>query len=125
MELSPLNFLDTYSVDGHSIQYSNFIEIAQGGPEVGTLSIDRKVVGAKGDYFGGPPFFHQGKMFVPRLKKALFGRHFKICVIDLKKLSIKEVGDKEELVLISKADDNTVYFYEDTPNTKLKSIRWN
>ncbi|HJW29485.1 MAG TPA: hypothetical protein VJ508_09545 [Saprospiraceae bacterium] len=125
MEIFPTNFVDTYEVEGHTIKYSNFIEIAQGGPEVATLTVDGKTIGVKGDYFGGPPVFHQSKMFVPRLNKALLGRYFKICVIDLKNLSMQEVGSKEDLVLISKADDTSVYFYEDTPNTKLKSIRWN
>jgi hypothetical protein len=125
MEIYPTNFLDTYSVDGHVIKYFNFTEIAQGGPEVGTLTIDGKGVGVKGDYFGGPPFFYQGKMFVPRLKKAMLGRYFKICVINLSDRSMKEVGDKEELVLISKVDETLVYFFSDNPNTKFKSIRWN
>jgi hypothetical protein len=125
MEIFPTNFLDTYTVEGHTIKYSNFVEIAQGGPEVGTLSIDGKVLGVKGDYFGGPPSFHQGKMFVPRLNKALLGRYFKICVINLRDRSMKEIGDKEELVLISKVDETSVYFFRENPNTKLKSIRWN
>lgn len=124
MEIYPINFLDSYSVDGHSIKYSNFIEIAQGGPEVGTLTIDGKAIGDKEDYFGGPPFFYQGKMFVPRLKKAFLGRYFKISIIDLIDLSMKEIGDKEDLVLINKVDDTTVHFFEDTPNTKIKSVRW-
>jgi len=125
MEIFAINFLDTYTEEGYTIKYSNFIEIAQGGPEVGTLTIDGKTVGVKGDYFGGPPFFHQGKMFVPILKKAVLGRHFKICVINLSDRSIKEIGDKEELALISKVDETLVYFFRENPNTKLKSIRWN
>jgi|ERR1041385_2904382 hypothetical protein len=123
MEILPTDFLDTYEVEGHTVKYTNFIEIVQGGPEVATLSIDGKSIGAK-DYFGGPPFFHQGKMFVPRLKKALLGRYFKTCVIDLKNLSMKEIGDKEDLVLISKVDETSVYFFRENPNTKLKSVRW-
>lgn len=124
MEIYPVNFLDTYSVDGHAIKYSNFIEIAQGGPEVGVLSIDDKTLGTKEDYFGGPPVFYKNYMFVPRLKKSFLARHFKLCVIDLNDRSIKEIGDKEELILLSKVDESSVYFFEDNPNTKLKSIRW-
>ncbi len=125
MEIFPLNFLDTYEVGGHSIKYSNFIELGQGGAEAATLTIDDKTVGEKGDYFAGPPFFFQGKMFVPQLKKSLLGRHFKICVINLSDRSMKEIGDKEELVLISKVDETSVYFFRENPNMKLKSIRWN
>lgn len=125
MEIFPINFLDSYEIDGHSIRYSDFIEISQGGPEVGTAAIDGKPVGGKGDYFGGPPFLHQGKMFVPRLIRALPGRYFKTCVINLSGRSIKEIGGKEELVLISKVDDSSVYFFRSNPNTKLEVVRWN
>lgn len=125
METFSTNFLDIYPVNGHSIKYSGFIEIAQGGPEVAKLTINGKSIGEKEDYFGGPPFFYQDKMFVPKLIKSLLGRHFKICVINLSDLSLKEIGYKEELILISKVDNTTVYFFENTPNTKLKSIRWN
>jgi len=125
MEIFATNFLDTYSVNGHSIKYSNFIEIAQGGPEVGALAIDGKTIGVKGDYFGGPPAFFKDYIFVPRLNKALLRRYFKICVINLSDRSIKEIGDKEELALISKVDETSVYFFRENPNVKLKSIRWN
>lgn len=123
MEIYATNFLDTYSVDGHTIKYSNFIEIAQGGPEVGILSIDDNVLG-EGDHFGGPPVFYKHYMFVPRLKKSFIGRHFKLCVINLNDLSTKEIGGKEDLILLSQVDDSTVYFFEDNPNATLKSIHW-
>ena len=125
MEIFPINFLESYEAEGRTIKYSSFVEIAQGGPEVGKITIDGKEVGSKGDYFGGPPLFHRGKMFVPRLKKAFLRRHFKICMIDLTNLSMEEIGEQADLVLISKVDDTSVYFYEDTPNTKLKTVRWN
>jgi hypothetical protein len=125
MEIYPIDFVDKYSVESHTIEYTGIIEIAQGGPEVGTLTIDGKPVGVKGDYFGGPPAFFKDYMFVPRLNKALLGRYFKICVINLSDQSIKEIGDKEELALISKVDETSVYFFRENPNTKLKSVRWN
>src|SRR4051812_19113807 len=120
MEIFATNFLDTYSVNGHLIKYSNFIEIAQGGPEVGTLAIDGKTIGVNGVYFGGPPAFFNDYMFVPRLNKALLGRYYKICVINLSDRSIKEIGDKEELALISKVDETSVYFFRENPNVNLK-----
>ena len=64
-------------------------------------------------------------MFVPRLNKALLGRDFKLCVINLNDRSMKEIGNKEKLMLISKVDETLVYFFTENPNTKLKSIRWN
>jgi hypothetical protein len=76
------------------------------------------------DYFGGPPVFHKNYMFVPRLKKSFFLRYLKLCMINLSDHSMQEIGVKEDLILLSKVDDNTVYFFEDSPNKKLKSIRW-
>jgi hypothetical protein len=124
MEIFGTNFLDTYSINGHTIKYSDFIEIAQGGPEVGILSIDGKALVGKGVYFGGPPVFYKNHMFLPRLKKSFLARYFKLCVVDLNDRSIREIGGKEELILLSKVDDNLVYFFEDNPNAKLRSISW-
>ncbi|WP_143165112.1 hypothetical protein [Chryseolinea serpens] len=125
MQIFPTNFPDKYAVEGHTVQYSNFIEIVQGGPEVANLIIDGKMLGGKEDYFGGPPVFFKNYMFVPLLKKSFLRRYFKICVINLTHPSIAEIGDKEVLVLLSRVDETTVFFFEDLSNTKLKSIRWN
>lgn len=125
MEIYPLNFLDTYAIEGHLIKYSSFIEICQGGPEVARLSIDGRFLGAERDiYFGGPPVFYKGYMFVPHLKKSFLSRYFKLCVIDLNNLSMKEIGGKEELILLKEVNDNTIYFFRESPNLRLRSINW-
>jgi hypothetical protein len=33
MEIFPTNFPDKYSIEGHTVRYSDFMEIAQGGPK--------------------------------------------------------------------------------------------
>lgn len=83
------------------------------------------MLGGKEYDFGGPPGFFKNYMFVPLLKKPFLRTHFKICVINLTRPSIAEIGDKEILVLINKVDETTVFFFEDLSNTKLKAIRWN
>lgn len=124
MEIFASNFLDNYSVGGHTIRYSNLVEIAQGGPEIGALLIDGKALSTEPTHFGGPPVFYEKFMFVPRLKKSFVGRHFILCVIDLDDRSIKEIGSEEDLILLAKADHSTVYFFDDNPNTRLKSVNW-
>jgi hypothetical protein len=125
MQISPANFLTKYSEGGHSIQYSDFTEITEGGPEVGLVLIDGRNLGPKGNYFGGPPIFLKNYLFIPQLIKSSLGKHFKLCVVDLNDCSIREIGEKEELILLSKVNDNSVFFFKDIPNGKLKSVRWN
>jgi hypothetical protein len=125
MQISPANFLTKYSQGGHSIQYSDFTEITEGGPEVGLVSIDGKSLGPKGNYFGGPPVFFKNYLFIPQLMKSPSRRYFRLSVVDLSDCSIKEIGENEELILLSKVNDNSVFFFKDIPNGKLNSIRWN
>ena len=123
MEIYPTNFLDSYQVGDHSIKYTDIVEMAQAAPEIGSLVINGVAL-AKDEYFGGPPVFYKGKMFVPHLKRTLFGGPFRLCVIDLNLRTIRDLGGPEQLVLISKVDDDTVSFYRDIPNKTLKTIRW-
>jgi hypothetical protein len=124
MELFPQNFPDTYESLGHFIRYSNLKEIGQGGPEVGNLFIDDKIVGSPPLLFGGPLYIYKHNLFVPCFKKRFISSYFKICVIDLTTQSIKEIGGNERLVLISKVDDDLVFFYRAMPNLDLKSVPW-
>src|SRR5690349_9740649 len=124
MKISPINFLDTYDSDGHIVKYSNFKEISQGGPEVGKLTIDGKTIGSNGDYFGGPPFFYEGKMFLPQLKNSLLGSRFHVCIVDLESCRAHTIGEAEELILIFNVDDTSVYFYADEPNKTTRTVPW-
>jgi|SRR5688572_28140776 hypothetical protein len=122
-QISPANFLSKYIIDGHEIQYFDFKEISEGGPEVATLAIDKNTIG-NGGLFGGPPLFFQGKMFVPAFRKSKPAGHFKLCVIDLKDQSLKEIGSDEKLILIKKVDKDKVSFFGEIPNGKLNSVSW-
>jgi hypothetical protein len=125
MTIYPINFPDTYLESGHTINYSGFMEITQGGPEVGNLFVDSKMVGTKKDYFGGPPAFVRNVMVAPLLKQSFLSKYFKVCVINLDDLSMREIGDKEQLILITKVDGKSIQFFTDLANIELKSIPWN
>jgi hypothetical protein len=123
MEIFPTNYLAEYLINGYTFKYSNFFEVAQGGPEVGTLSVNDEIVGTR-IFFGGPPVFYEDNLFVPILKKGLLGRRFKICLINLKDRTIKEIGYELDLILLKNVDEKTVFFYADSPNAKISSINW-
>jgi hypothetical protein len=49
--------------------------------------------------------------FVPLLKEFFLGQYFKLCVIDLDNLSMKEIGDKEVLILLKEVNEDTIFLF--------------
>ena len=61
------------------VSYSNLMEISQGGPEIGDLSINGKLIG---DYrFWGPCIVDGEFVYAPVYVKKFFGTGFKLSKI--------------------------------------------
>lgn len=90
----PLNFKSDITLfnEKYHIKYHSFIEITQGGPEVGVLSINDKDVLNK--RFGGPILFDSEKLYAPCFVRTFFSIGFKLYEICLETLETKEVSSK-------------------------------
>lgn len=89
----PLNFKSDILLNGnYHIKYHSFMEITQGGPEVGVLSInDNDILNKR---FGGPILFDVEHLYAPCFVRTFFSVGFRLCGINLETLETKKVSSK-------------------------------
>jgi len=110
----PIQFDLKKKVGNIEITYSNLMEICQGGPEVGNLSVNGKKV--KGRY-GGPALCHDGYVYVPAFVKKFFGFGFKLAKINPATFEVEYLSKIKNLIFLEKTEGNRIYFYEDINKT--------
>ncbi|MBU3661376.1 MAG: hypothetical protein FGM14_16020 [Flavobacteriales bacterium] len=114
------NFPQIYQFSGYLIEYINFREICQGGPEVGNLIINSKNIFPKLE-FGGPLYFHNSIIYVPKFVK----HGFILVEIDLVKKKIKQISDVEPLILIKDIEENIIKYFNDIECRNIIKINLN
>jgi hypothetical protein len=119
---TPIDFASSTKVNGYLITYSNLIELSQGGPAIGRLSIDSEQIG-KGSYFGGPLLFDENYIYIPIYIKNFFSSGFKLASVGLKSKALKIITQKKTpLIFLESLDDGFLSYYEDMGQTKLVKI---
>ena len=116
---NPIQFDIKKIVDNNEINYSNLSEVSQGGPEVGNLSINGKMI--KGRY-GGPAFYNNHYVYVPAQAKKFFGTGFKLARVNVNTFEIEYLSKTKDLIFIDKIEKNRIYFYEDMCKTIQKHL---
>ena len=114
---TPTDFETSITLNGITIAFNNLQEISQGGPVVGNLLIDNKIVYGT---FGGPFLNENEFLFIPiYLKKRFFGWGFKLAKIDLNNGHCYIVGSIKKLIFLDKIEKDVIYFYEDFYKTRF------
>lgn len=108
---SPINFNTNMNIGNYYISYSNLKEICQGGPEIGNISINDKLIDLY--FFGGPFLFKEDCIFIPVYFKKFFNTGFKIGKLNLMTFQIEFVGKTKDLIYLDKIEENLIYFFED------------
>ena len=103
------------------VSYSNLMEISQGGPEIGDLSVNGKLI--EGYRFGGPCIIDNGFVFAPVYIKKFFVTVFKLSKIDVRSLEITILGKSNDLIYLDKVKGEKIYFFEDVNKTILRYFR--
>jgi len=111
----PIQFNLKKSFDGVEIHYSNLMEISQGGPEIGDLSVNGTLI--KGYRFGGPCILNDEYVFVPVYVKKFFGTSFKLSKINIRSLEVTLLGKSKDLIFLDKIENGKVFFFEDFNKT--------
>lgn len=106
----PIQFDIRKTFDETEIIYTNLMEISQGGPEIGNLSINGEMVRGR---YGGPALYKDGFLFVPLLIKKFFRTGFQLVKIDTVTLRFEHIGEVKNLIFLDKIESNRIYFYED------------
>jgi len=101
------------------VAYTNLMEISQGGPEVGYLSINGSLIN---NYrFGGPCLIDGEFVYAPIYVKKFFGTGFKLAKIHATSLEVVTKGKTKDLVYLDKIKDGKVHFFEDINKTISRS----
>lgn len=116
---TPLNFSKDIQQDRWHIQYSDLIEICQGGPLVGNLIINGKKV-FNDKYFGGPLLCHDNLVFIPLFVRKFCVSGFKLSIIELDSMRMVLVNGIFDLIYIDSINGNEILFYKDVDRTKLQ-----
>lgn len=123
MKIFPLNFSAKYKFKNNIVEYVDLHEIAQGGPEIGKLLIDRQLF-LKELFFGGPLFYyeHSHSVLLPVHSSSFLKNGFRIIVIDLMTKEYKVSKRKEKLILFKSINNGVLEYYTDLENKMLTRL---
>lgn len=120
---TPINFKIERVYGNYAVKYHNLREIAQGGPEIGNISINGENLPLR-YFFGGPPMFYEEYMLSPIYVKKFCKTGFVLCRINLKNLNIEFIGSLKSLIFLKEIDlkNNKVYYYDNLQSSKSSTI---
>ena len=106
----PIDFSLEKKFHDIEIEYSEVMEISQGGPVVGNLSVNGKRV--KGRY-GGPMICTSEYLYAPILVSKFLGSGFKLAKINVGTLEVSQLGKTKDLIYLDKLGENRIFYFED------------
>ena len=109
---TPLDFQEKFLFDNWEVSYLDLMEVNQGSPLVGSLSINGQVI-IKEQGFGGPLLYFNRKIYIPVFIRRFCVVGFRLATLNVDDLSIEYIGDIEDLVYLKEIKDNRIYFYTD------------
>jgi len=111
---TPFDFNPSLNIENYHIEYVNLIEVCQGGPLVGQLSINGELISYY--RFGGPFLYTSDCIYVP----ALIHSAFVLAHIDLKTNDVKLIGGQKGLISLEKMEGNKIYYYDSLERSSLE-----
>ena len=118
---TPLDFQENFLFDKWEVSYLNLMEVNQGSPLVGSLSINGQVI-IKEQGFGGPLLYSNRKIYIPVFIRRFWVVGFRLAILNLDDLSIEYIGGMEDLVYLKEIKDNRIYFYTDIYKSTEKNL---
>lgn len=96
---TPLDFQEKFLFDNWEVSYLDLMEVNQGSPLVGSLSINGQVI-IKEQGFGGPLLYFNRKIYIPVFIRRFCVVGFRLATLNLDDLSIEYIGGIEDLVYL-------------------------
>lgn len=118
---TPLDFQEKFLFDNWEVSYLDLMEVNQGSPLVGSLSINGQVI-IKEQGFGGPLLYFNRKIYIPVFIRRFCVVGFRLAILNLDNLSIGYIGGIEDLVYLKEIKDNRIYFYTDIYKSTEKNL---
>jgi len=113
---TPVDFNDKVVIDNVVIEYHDLHEISQGGPVVGSLSINKEIIGDS--LFGGPFLIHDNSIYIPAYVKKFIGWHFRLMKINMSNFDRTFIGNTKNLIFLNRVESNYIYYFEDISKIK-------
>jgi len=111
---TPFDYDTFLDIDNYHIEYVNPMEIVQGGPVVGKLSINNYMINNYS--FGGPFLYSNQSIYIPALVRSAFI----LSRIDLRDNSIHLIGKSKRLICLEKIEEKKIYYFDTYERTVLK-----
>ena len=118
---TPLEFQEKNFFDEWEVSYLDLMEVNQGSPLVGSLSINDQVI-TQEQGFGGPLLYSNRKIYIPVFIRRFLVVGFRLAILNLDDLSIEYIGGIEDLVYLKEIKDNRIYFYTDIYKSTEKNL---
>ena len=118
---TPLDFQEKFLFDNWEVSYLDLMEVNQGSPLVGSLSINGQVI-IKEQGFGGPLLYFHRKIYIPVFIRRFCIVGFRLATLNLDDLSIEYIGDIEDLIYLNEIKGNRIYFYTDIYKSTEKNL---
>ena len=118
---TPLDFQEKFLFDDWEVSYLDLMEVNQGSPLVGSLSINGQVI-IQEQGFGGPLLYFNRKIYIPVFIRRFWVVGFRLATLNLDDLSIEYIGGIEDLVYLKEIKDNRIYFYTDIYKSTEKNL---
>ena len=118
---TPLDFQEKNIFDQWEVSYLDLMEVNQGSPLVGSLSINGQVI-IKEQGFGGPLLYSNRKIYIPVFIRRFWVVGFRLATLNLEDLSIEYIGGIEDLVYLKEIKGNRIYFYTDIYKSTEKNL---
>ena len=118
---TPLEFQEKNFFDEWEVSYLDLMEVNQGSPLVGSLSINGQVI-TQEQGFGGPLLYFNRKIYIPVFIRRFCLVGFRLAILSLDNLSIEYIGGIEDLVYLKEIKDNRIYFYTDIYKSTEKNL---
>lgn len=122
MQITPFHFDLKIDCSERTILYQELREISQGGPFVGEITIDGKLIGeGRRIKFGGPALCFNDYIIIPYYDRF----RFKLSAINVQTGGIKFCEVAERLILIKGITGDKIEYFNDLDNTQLYSYPLN
>lgn len=118
---TPLDFQENFLFDKWEVSYLDLMEVNQGSPLVGSLSINGQVI-TREQGFGGPLLYFNRKIYIPVFIRRFCVVGFRLATLNLDDLSIEYIGGIEDLVYLKEIRGNRIYFYTDIYKSTEKNL---
>ena len=118
---TPLEFQEKFLFDEWEVSYLDLMEVNQGSPLVGSLSVNGQVI-IQEQGFGGPLLYFNRKIYIPVFIRRFWVVGFRLAILNLDGLSIEYIGGIEDLVYLKEIKDNRIYFYTDIYKSTEKNL---